>query len=160
MAEGTILQTMAGAKLYVSAELPATYDASGYADTGIDWTEVGEIEDHGGHGVTANIPTFTAVDDAIVQKFKGSKNYGTKSLVVGNLPSDAGQDLLAAAAESNNRYSVKIEYALRQGESTGEKHYLDVLVNSFAYADGPVDSIRKINVGLEICRKPVIVAGA
>lgn len=158
MAEGTILQTMAGAKLYVSAELPATYDASGYADTGIDWTEVGEIEDHGGHGGTANVPTFTAVDDSIVQKFKGSKNYGTKNLVIGHLPSDAGQDILAAAFESQNRYSIKIEYALRQTETTAEKHYLDVLVSSFAYADGPVDAVRKINVGVEICRKPVVVA--
>lgn len=160
MAEGTILQTMAGAVLYVSASLPLTYDAAGYADTDIVWTEVGEIEDHGGHGVTANVPTFTAVDDAVVQKFKGSKNYGTKSLVLGNLPSDAGQDILAAAAESNNRYSVKIAYPLRQGEATGEIQYLDVLVSSFAYADGPVDSIRKVNVGMEICRAPVIVAGA
>lgn len=158
MAEGTILQTMAGAVMSVSASLPVTYDAAGYADTDIVYTPVGEIEDHGGHGGSANIPTFTAVDDAIVQKFKGSKNYGTKSVVLGYLPSDAGQDILAAAFESQNRYSIKIAYPLRQGETTGEIHYLDALISSFAYSDGPVDSIRKANVGMEICRQPVVVA--
>lgn len=158
MAEGTILQSMAGTVLAVCATLPVTYDAAGYADTDLVFTAVGEIEDHGGHGVQANVLQFTAVDDAIVQKFKGSKNYGTKQLVLGNIPSDSGQDILAAAAESNNRYSIKITYPLRQGEVTNEVHYLDALITSFSYQDGPVDSLRKINVGLEICRAPVIVA--
>jgi hypothetical protein len=158
MAEGTILQTMAGAVLSVSATLPATYDAAGYAATTITYTAVGEIEDHGSHGGTANIPTFTSVDDGIVQKFKGSKNYGTKQLVIGNIESDAGQDLLATAFESQNRYSVKITYPLRQGESTAAVHYLDALVSSFQFTDGASDAIRKVNVGLEICRAPVRVA--
>lgn len=158
MAEGTVLQTMAGAVVAISASLPATYDAAGYGATGITYTTIGQVEDHGTHGVTANVPTFTAVADGVVQKFKGSKNYGTKTLVLGNLPSDAGQDIVETAVESQNRYSVKITYPTRTGEATAEIQYLDVLVTKREYQDGAADAIRKLSVTFEVCRKPVVVA--
>ena len=158
MAEGTVLQTMAGAVVAISASLPATYDAAGYGATGITYTTIGQVEDHGAHGVTANVPTFTAVADGVVQKFKGSKNYGTKTLVLGNLPSDAGQDIVETAVESQNRYSVKITYPTRTGEATAEIQYLDVLVTKREYQDGAADAIRKLSVTFEVCRKPVVVA--
>lgn len=158
MAEGTVLQTMSGAALAISASLPATYDAAGYGATGMVYTEVGEIENYGNHGVKAQVSTFTAVKDAAVKKLKGSKNYGTKSLVLGNLPSDAGQDIIETAVESQNRYSVKITYPLRAGESTPEIQYLDALITTREYQDGDVNSVRKIAVDCEICRKPVVVA--
>ena len=160
MAEGTVLQSLAGAVIAISAELPpsGTYDASGYADTGIDWTDIGKVETYGEHGGQAQIATFTPIDTAVIEKFKGSKDYGQMQLTLGHLPSDAGQDILAAAFESQNRYSVKITYDLRAGEAVAEKHYLDVLVSSFRYSDGDANAIRKLNVALEICRQPVVVA--
>lgn len=158
MSEGTVLQTMQGAVLAISASLPATYDAAGYAATAVVYTAIGSIEDHGRHGVKATISKFTAVDDGIVQKFKGSKDYGTKSLQLGHMPSDAGQVILAAAAESKNRYSVKITYPLRAGEATPETHYLDAVVASRENSDGQADDVRKLMVDLEICRKPIVVS--
>ena len=62
MAEGTVLHTMSGATLAISASLPATYNAAGYGATGMTYTTVGEIENFGNHGVTANVTTFTASD--------------------------------------------------------------------------------------------------
>lgn len=160
MAEGTVLQSLAGAVIAISAELPPSgvYDAAGYADTGIDWTDIGKVETFGEHGLSAQIITFTPVDTGVTEKFKGSKDYGQMTLAVGHLPSDAGQDILAAAAESQNRYSVRITYDLRAGETTTEKHYLDVLVSSFRYSDGDANAIRRLNVTLDICRAPVVVA--
>ena len=61
MAEGTVLHTMSGATLAISASLPATYNAAGYGATGMTYTTVGEIENFGNHGVTANVTTFTAI---------------------------------------------------------------------------------------------------
>jgi hypothetical protein len=158
MAEGTVLHTMSGATLAISASLPATYNAAGYGATAMVYTTVGEIENFGNHGVTANVTTFTAVANSVVQKFKGSKNYGTMNLVIGNMPSDAGQDIIETAAESTARYSVKISYPTRAGESTAEIHYLDVLVSKREFQDGAVDDVRKIAVDFEVCRAPVIVA--
>lgn len=152
MAARTSIVTNSGTTLSVSASLPATYDAAGYGATSITYTAVGNIEDHGSHGVTVNVTTFTPVDTAVVTKLKGAKNYGTKTLTIGNIAGDAGQVIMKAASESNNRYSVKVTY------SDGEVHYLDVLVSAYSYNDGTVDAARTIACTLEICRAPVIVA--
>lgn len=152
MTAHTVVVTNAGTTLSISAGLPATYDAAGYQASAMVYTPVGEIEDHGMHGVKANIVKFTPVDTAVVNKAKGSKDYGGKNLKLGNIAGDAGQVILKAASESNNHYSIKITYA------DGEQHYLDALVSQYEYNDGTVDANRTINCALEICRAPVIVA--
>lgn len=152
MAAHTVVVTNSGTTLSISATLPPTYDAAGYGGTTMTYTAVGEVEDHGSHGVRANMSTFTPVATGVVAKMKGAKNYGTKSVVLGNIAGDAGQVIMKAASESNNHYSVKIAYA------DGEIHYLDAIVSSFEYQDGSVDAVRKVACTLEICRAPVIVA--
>lgn len=154
MTAPTTVQSMSGATLAISAGLPATYDPAGYAATTITYTLIGEIENFGTHGVAATITEFTPVDTAVVTKVKGSKNYGTKSLTLGSVPSDAGQVILDAAAESNNHYSGKLTYP------SGAIHYMDVLIAKADYVDGAVNDIQKRTVDLAICRKPVIVAAA
>jgi len=158
MTERTVNQTMSGAVLAISATLPATYDAAGYAATGLVYTTVGQIETFGNHGMTATVVEFTPVADATVQKFKGSKNYGTMSMTLGHLPGDAGQILLETASESTSRYSVKITYPAGAGESTPEIRYLDVLVAKKENQDGAVNDVRKLSVDMALCRKPVVVA--
>lgn len=154
MAAHTTVVTNSGTTLAISAGLPATYDAAGYGATTITYTTVGEVEDHGSHGVTSNVITFITVDTAVVSKAKGSKNYGTKSIMLGNIAGNAGQVICKAASESNNHYSVKVTYA------DGEIHYMDVLVSSYQYQDGSVDANRKISMTLDLCRAPVIVAAS
>lgn len=158
MTQRTDVQSLEGATLSLSAELPVTYDSAGYTDTGIDWTVIGQVENYGNHGMTANVPTFTPVDTGVVTKMKGSKDYGNMTLMIGNVPSDAGQILVATASESKNRYSAKIIYPLGDGEVTPETHYLDVLVTKREFQDGAVNDVRKLGVDLAICRKPVEVA--
>lgn len=158
MTQRTSVQSMAGAVIALSAERPVTFDSAGYSDTGIDFTAIGHIEDHGSHGMQAQIIEFTPVDTAVVNKLKGSKNYGTKNLVIGYVPGDAGQILLETASESQNRYSAKITYPLGDGEATNEIHYLDVLVASKEIQDGTVNNVRRAAVSLAICRKPIVVA--
>jgi hypothetical protein len=152
------IQSTSGAMLSLSATRPATFDAAGYASTDIVWTECAEIENFGNHGVTATVTEFTAIKDAVVQKIKGSKNYGTMSLMLGYVPGDAGQTLTETAAESTARYSAKIQYPLGDGEVTAETHYMDVLVSKRENQDGAVNDVRKLAVDLAICKKPVVVA--
>lgn len=160
MTERTVIQSMSGATLGLSAAIAETFDAAGYQTTDFVWTTIGEIENYGNHGVTAVITEFTPVDDAIVQKVKGSKNYGNMALMLGYIPSDTGQDLLNTASESQHRYSAKITYPPGDGESTGEIHYLEVLVSKFEFQDGAVNDIRRLSVDLAVCRKPIVVAGS
>jgi hypothetical protein len=148
MTARTVIESLSGAVLSISASNPATYDLSGFG--GLGWTPVGQIENYGNHGMTAAVTEFTPVDTAVVAKVKGSKNYGTQSLVIGNMPGDAGQALLKAASESPNRYSVKILYP------DTSIHYLDALVSKFEYVDGAVNDVQKVNCDLVLCRAPVI----
>jgi hypothetical protein len=158
MTARTDIQSTAGTKLYLSATRPDTFDAAGYASTDIIWTEVAEVETFGNHGATATIIPFTNVANAVVQKLKGSKDYGVMDMMLGNVPSDAGQILLEAAMESNNKYSAKLVYPLGNGEATAEVHYLDVLVAKKENQDGAVNDPRKLSVQLAVCKKPVVVA--
>jgi hypothetical protein len=152
MTAPTTVQSLSGATLAISAALPSTYDAAGYGATTMVYTLIGAIENFGSHGVTAAITEFTPVDTATVTKVKGSKNYGTKSLTLGSIPSDTGQALLDAASESTARYSAKLTYP------SGAIHYMDVLVSKADFQDGAVNDIQKRGVDLAICRKPVVVA--
>lgn len=152
MAERTIIESWAGAVLAISASLPATYNAAGYGATAMVYTAIGQVENYGDHGVVAAVVTFTPVDTAVVAKVKGSKDYGSMTVVLGCLPSDAGQDIVQLAAESQNRYSLKITYP------DTSKHYMDVLVSEFVDMGGAVNDVHKIRAKFEICRVPVIVA--
>jgi hypothetical protein len=157
MAERTNIQSLSGATLAISATRPETFDQAGYESTDVVWSLIGEVENYGNHGVTATITEFTNVADAIVQKLKGAKNYGTMAMMVGHVPGDAGQAIVAAAAESTNRYSFRIQYPAGDGESTGEIHYLDALVAKNENQDGTVDDVRRLSTDIAICRRPVVV---
>lgn len=152
MVQRTVIESLSGAVIGISAQLPATYDAAGYDISSMVFTTVGEAENYGNHGVTATVTEFTPIETAVVAKVKGSKNYGTMALSIGNIPGNAGQALLKAASESTAHYSVEIRYP------DTSVHYLDVLVSKFEFVDGAVNDVRKINVDLAICRAPVIIA--
>lgn len=157
MSQGTNVQTLLGATLSISATLPATYDSAGYTATAIAWTAIGQVEDFGEHGGSANVAKFTPVDTGVVAKSKGSKDYGKLPLILGSVPGDAGQILLGTGFEATAHYSVKLVYPKRDGETTAEVHYLDCLVTSHSFKDGKVDDISRVAVDLEVCRKPVVV---
>ncbi|MFA6204480.1 MAG: hypothetical protein WC710_14980 [Gallionella sp.] len=152
MTARTVVQSIAGATLGLSATIPATYDQPGYEASVMVYTDLGECENFGNHGVVANISEFTNVATATVTKVKGSKNYGVMALMLGSIPSNAGQALVLAAAESNNHYSAKYTYP------DGEIHYLDVLVGKHEFQDGSANDISKIAVDLHLCRRHVTVA--
>jgi len=153
MVQRTVVESLAGATIGISATLPATYDVAGYDASSIVFTNIGQVESYGNHGLAAAVTEFTPVETATVAKVKGSKNYGVMSLTMANVPSDAGQALLKTASESlsNVHYSVEVRYP------DSEYHYLDVIVTKLEYVDGAVNDVHKLNVDLAICRKPVIV---
>lgn len=152
MTAPTVVQSLLGCTIGISASLPATYDAAGYGATAMVYTLIGNVENHGSHGVTSTVTEFTPADTGVVAKVKGSKNYGNKSMTIGSVPSDTGQILANTASESANHYSVKMTYP------SGAIHYMDVLVSKFEFVDGATNDVGKVNCDLAICRKPVVVA--
>lgn len=152
MAENTVPVTLTGATLSLSATLPETYDAAGYASTDIVWTAISEIENFGNHGGTKTITEFTDVETGTVTKSAGSKNYGAQSLMLAHIPSDAGQAMIDTAFESTARYSAKLTYP------SGRIHYYEVLVSKNENQDGAANDTQKLAVDLALCRKPIKVA--
>lgn len=149
----TAVESNTGTLTAISASLPATYDEAGYSSTDVIFTSIGEIENHGPHGVTRQIITFTPVDTGVIAKMSGSKDYGNMDLTIGNLgTSNAGQQILKAASESNLHYSVRLTYP------DGEVHYIDVIVYKFEYSGGGANDVDKVMCGFALSRAPVVVA--
>lgn len=132
----------------ISATLPATYDAAGYAATGMVYTTIGEVSKFLTYGSKRPVTKFPLIRGPAA-KVKGAPDYGDGDMVMADVPADAGQVILKAAEASANHYSMKITYP------DGEIHYLDVIVSSWTLStDGTMT--RAATVG--ICKAPVVVA--
>jgi len=137
----------------ISASLPATYDSSGYGATTITYTTIGRVESFPEIGANREVNKFTPINGA-VEYVKGTAEYGSGDVVVADMPADAGQVILKAAASSANHYSMKITYP------DGEIHYLDVLVSSWKLAQAQSGAFMKRTATISVCKDPVIVAAS
>ena len=135
----------------ISASLPATYDAAGYGATTITYTAIGKVSDFLPYGSKRNVSEFVPIAGA-VEFTKGAPRYGQGSLVMGDVPADAGQVILKAADASSNHYSMKITYP------DSEVHYLDLLVSGWELSGGKEGAPMIRTATLNICKAPVVVA--
>lgn len=102
------VNTASGAKLYIGGtnsnreSTLADYEADSYV-------EVGEIEDLGEFGDESDRINFTALSDGRTRKFKGPRDAGDMTIVVGDDPTDQGQVALEAAEGQALDYNFKVE---------------------------------------------------
>lgn len=150
----SLAKTSAGTKLYVSAALPATYDAAGYA--ALAWTEIGEVITIPEFGKTFNLVTHNPLGDRKTYKRKGSYNQGSLATQVARAPSDAGQVLALAALEVDTAYAFKVD--LNDGVTTNTLQNFPGLVMSYTTNTGSVDQIRTASITIEIDGEVVEVA--
>ena len=137
----------------ISAGLPATYDAAGYAATTITYTTIGRVESFPEIGATREVNKFTPISGA-VEYLKGTAEYGSGDMVLADMPTDVGQVIAKAAAASSAHYSMKITYP------DGEVHYLDVLVSSWKLSQAQSGGVMKRTATISVCKEPVVVAAA
>lgn len=139
--------TSAGTTLTISADAPATFDASGYGDVfsaSPGPAVVGEITDLGEFGREFALVTHMPVGSRGTQKFKGSFNEGTMALSLGLDTDDAGQILMKAASLSDDNYSFLVT------TQNGDKYYFQAKVMSWKVNVAGVDSITTATANLEI----------
>lgn len=134
--------TSAGTKLSVSANAPATYDATGFA--ALTFTEVGEVTNMGAFGKTYNLVTHNPLGDRKTVKRKGSYNEGELALQMARVPSDAGQTILTAGLVSDSSYSFKV---VLQDLTT---LYFSAQIMSYTTNVGSVDQITQADVSVQI----------
>lgn len=128
--------TAAGSKLFISASLPATYDAAGFE--ALTWTEVGEMTELPSHGKVYNIINHNPLATRQTIKRKGSYDNGEMTVPYAFDPTgDAGQALLEAAVDSDASYSFRIDI---QNPAVNSE-YFTAQVTSRPMIIGSVDSI-------------------
>lgn len=144
----SIAFTAAGTLLGVSATAPITDDAAGWGS--LTLTDVAEITDFGSVGKIFNEVTHNPVGDRKTYKFKGSYNEGTMALQMAKGPTDAGQVVLAAAADSDEDYYFGVELNDNPEGTSNTILYFPAKVMSFTNEIGGVDTIVGKTVNLSI----------
>lgn len=135
-------RTSAGTTLSVSPNAPSTYDVTGFA--ALTFTVVGDLSDLGTFGKKFNLVTFNPLGDRKTIKRKGSYNNGTLSLKMAAAPTDAGQIIMEAGANSDNSYSFLVT------TQSGSQYYFSGQIMGFNLNVGSVDQIMGAECDLEI----------
>ncbi len=140
-------QTSAGSELAVSAAAPAAQTAAGYA--ALTWTPVGSVSSIGTIGPTYEEISFKPLIGA-EETHKGSPNYGSLTPAMASDDTDAGQTILATAADSQTA-----QLAVRVTKPDGKKSYFMVRVFSLPDTIGETNTIIMRNANLRINTKPI-----
>lgn len=100
-------QTLKGRKVYVCATpQPTDLNQAGYE--GLTWVEIGHVGSIGESGTNTNIVSYDELGTDVTQKNKGISNAGDPQIEVARLDTDAGQDVMRAAALTKNIYAIKM----------------------------------------------------
>ena len=144
--------TTAGSTLAIATGSNAnTRPADATAFAALTWTLVGEVENLGTFGDTANLVTFLSVADNRVRKRKGARNAGTMEIVCGHDPLDAGQIAMLAASNSQLIHNFRVvENDRADSNDTNSISYFTGLMMSGAKNLGGTDDITKRNFTVEI----------
>lgn len=144
-----------GTELHVAVAVPDTYDATGFAD--LEYTEVGEVSNIPTFGGTAQIAEFIPIKSGVVNKRKGSINYGSANINLANVISDDGQEIMRDGFDGTNRnevHSIKL-----YNEEIGTV-YFTAMISSWQYNYGDANTINQAESVLELTNKPVPVEPA
>jgi hypothetical protein len=141
-----------GYTLAISLGVPTTYNAAGYAAK--SWTLVTDVETIPDFGGTAQVPEFTPLANGVVDKAKGSINYGDFTAPLRRRLEDVGQDALQAGFDGVNRDSV---FSVRLTHPSGGTLYFTAFITSFTYNIADANAWTRNSVTFSINSKPVSV---
>ncbi len=145
--------TSAGTKYAISAGLPATDDAAGYA--ALTFTNVKGVESIPAFGAQVAVNSFQPLDGPL-EKHKGPVNYGTLQIPMAYDKTDAGQIIVRTAAEPTNNamYSHKITFP------NGDVRYSSGRVFGAPETVGGATNVLMMNPTIELSTKIVKVDAA
>jgi hypothetical protein len=138
----TLAFSAAGSTISISAGVPATHDATGFA--ALTYTQINSLSDYGLMGDVASLITFMPISDAQTYKLKGNVNSGVLTLKGAFTPTDPGQILLLAASNSYNAYAIKLLLA------NGSVLYAQGLVMGVQTTVASVNTIVGIDCTIEL----------
>lgn len=143
--------TFAGTTIGISAGVPATYDAAGFA--ALTYTDIGEISSAPGDGgKTFEDVTYTTLGDRATKHLKGTSDQPEETMEVVVDRTDAGQVLLKDALNSDNQYAFKVVY------SNGEIDYFQALVMGNSGSGGDSNTVRMRTITFRRDYRDVVAA--
>lgn len=153
------IHTAAGTKIYIGPAVTESTDTQGEYEA-LSYTEIGEVENLGEFGDTANVITFQNLGQRRVKKQKGSFDAGQIALTVGSDSSDTGQTALVAAFAADAEYAFRvIENDGSAGSpSSGTTSYFRAIVTSKPKNIGTVDNVVRRTFNIAIASELVEVA--
>lgn len=146
------VRTTAGSTVGISAALPATEDAAGYA--ALTFTTVAELTNIGELGRTYNKTTHSPIGKRRIEKLRGSYDEGLLALQMGADISDAGQALLETARDD----ATDANYSFALTDKNGDIRYFQALVMDYKTNYGAADDVIGATSNVEINSDIVFVA--
>jgi hypothetical protein len=149
------VNTAAGTRISIGPKAGRDLNKAGYE--ALTFVEVGEVEDAGEFGDASNPVTFTALADRRTRKFKGTRDAGDMTLVIGFDAGDAGQIALIAAEQddSPSDFAFKVEFNDGDPDATPTaipntiKYFVGKAM-SFKLNTGNADNIVRANVPVAV----------
>ena len=135
-------ETVAGSILAVTTQVPATYDAAGYGASAMVYTAVGEITDLGPLSRTYATVSHSPIASRQVTQKKGSFTLDPIDYQMAWDQSDAGQDILRAAEDTDAILTFELT---KQG---GDKRYFTAQVSKVSENFGGSDNVNQAMITL------------
>jgi hypothetical protein len=145
----TLAFSSVGSTLSISAGVPATFNAAGFA--ALTYTLVKDLTDIGVIGGDTSIINHNPVAENTTYKLKGSRDPGSLSLKGAYAPTDPGQILLKAADVSPNTYCIKMVL------QNGTIFYSQALITGFKVTVGGQSQITGMEANAALSGDLVVV---
>lgn len=138
--------SMVGSKLYVSATLPTTPNAAGYA--ALTWTEVAILESFDTIQVEQALNTMVQLSTGLPINRPGAYTLPTLQLMMGATGTDAGE--LAIKAKFEEGVTSRKLMAVKEVFPNGDIVYMQVTVHGYGNVNGDSGAIAKTQATLTL----------
>lgn len=132
--------TFAGTEIAISAAIPETIDAAGFAAV-TGYAVIGEVSSApGSGGKTFEDVAYTVLNKRATIHKKGTSDQAEQTMEVVVIRGDEGQELAKEALDSDNYYSFRVTY------NSGEIDYFLARVTGYEGEGGDSNTIRMATI--------------
>lgn len=154
------LSPVAGQKFFIGGVLADKNSDFVESDfSGQTWVEVDGWSQAGALGDTAALISTDLINRGRTNKQKGTANAGSMQNVFAIIAGDAGQAALSVAAAPSNKsnYAFRLDGNETGGSSPSKRYFIGLAMNN-EEANGEANTIRNVNITIEINSNIVKVA--
>ncbi len=156
------LITTAHTKIYIGSAAMAFSGTDVEPDDfeDVTWVEIKGHTDLGSSGDTSELVTSNQIGIGRTRKAKGTRNAGSKTLVVDFDPADAGQLALLAAEKTSHSYPFRLVFDDAPAGGTPSERFFIAFIMGFEEQFAGANDAVKVSVTLELDSNIARIAAA